>query len=315
MATNHQNRKPVQDNGAQNAPKRDEAYSITTESLGLARANAKELIGTLLTQQDISRAVIATLVSAGVPKEDIRTVRVGCFKEKKTMANGEVKLKYSPKIVAEVKASAVRKKSGKEENPWYMLDEGDEPSEGKSLNKRFTSALEGKMFYKHFDNKTVVRGRGKKKHRNGTKYVKLEINPEIFIAFAYNFDLSDPYFAIRCNRISFDKADKEAKHLDKKARNAYYLKRQEFIEDKMEFVTFAVIARLDNKRFVRIRNEIMKSVIDAVAPGTEVDFNKIMPTDKLNTLVYSALTSGDYHPNQAIYGVEDPKPNKKHKNK
>jgi hypothetical protein len=157
---------------------------LTTRSLGIADAKAKDLAGYVINPYEITTAVNKVFLAIGVSRDNIRAVRVGLDK------NGKVH------IIAEIAWSALKRKST---NNYEDAIVADYSGGDNGLNPVFFSALHNKIYHgkkKHLRYHIVKRTDKKHGKKDSRKYVSIEINPEIFIAFVYNINFRDPWYKI-----------------------------------------------------------------------------------------------------------------------
>ena len=143
---------------------------VTTQTLGVANERVRDLAGFILSPKEIHTAVVKFLMMYSIEEDDIYSVKVGTNKDNML------------KIIAEVRSKALqgRKKS----RSWMDFDEYD--NNESLISDTFYQAWHNKLYHgkrKHLPLKQIRRNNGK------DKYVAIEINPEIFIAFAYDINL------------------------------------------------------------------------------------------------------------------------------
>ena len=258
-------------------------YILTTESLGIADANAKDLAGFVLNQEDISTAVMKILINVGIDTRAIRAVKVGCDENKNL------------KILAEIKKKSINKKEPREHN-WLDIESDYYEDEDKVFSKEFFNTLKNKVYYKHLKYKTVVR---RDKKRNNVKYIQVEFDPKILIAFVYNLNYMDDYYRVSCFPIQWPK--------NKKNKKKYNKRKQEYITDRLRSCLVFVTFRIDKTRENNMYNTLVENIATGISEELNVEPNiakeiitKTCSNKEFFRLFNRTLSSGNFHPSQVV---------------
>ena len=194
---------------------------VTTQTLGVANERVRDLAGFILSPKEIHTAVVKFLMMYSIEEDDIYSVKVGTTKDNEL------------KIIAEVRAKALqgRKKS----RSWMDFDEYD--NNESLISDTFYQAWHNKLYHgkrKHLPLRQVRRNNGK------DKYVAIEINPEIFIAFAYDINFCDKMYKISAPAKRWANS-KQLDDMSGKERKRYKAMQQEFANYGITNCMFAVV--------------------------------------------------------------------------
>lgn len=269
-------------------------FNLTTKSLGIADVNTKDLGGFMLNQSDLSTAIMKILLSVGINEDDIRSIKVGCDSDRKL------------KLFAEVRKKALKgKKNDREDNDWTSFDDYSD-DDGKVFSKEFFNTLKNKVYYKHLEYKTFTRTVNKKGKKE--KFVQIEFDPEILIAFVYNLNYEDPYLKISCTPVKWLN-DKELgrKYDSNKKQNSYKAMRREYLAEKLSICTVIVTFAIDKRRKINLYESMVDkfaSIIPTTA-GVDKETIKRQIRDRYTSNDFlrdfdNTLTSGEFHPNQVV---------------
>lgn len=187
----------------------DNSIRVTTQTLGIANERVRDLAGYALNPQEVSTAVVKFLMCYDISDEDIYGVKVGTTKDNEL------------RIIVEVREKALHKKGKKQSQNWMNFD-----------NPNVDSSLIDDYFYKAWRNKLY---HGKKKNlqcrrirrNDNDKYVAININPEVFLAFVYNVNFCDSFYKISAPAARW-KSSKQLDDMSGKERKRYRAMQQEF---------------------------------------------------------------------------------------
>lgn len=237
---------------------------LTTKSLGIADSKEEDLGGYVLSQKDIVNATTKILLAVGIKANDIRTIKVGSDENKNL------------KIICEISYKAAFSKSSKNDNTgWYSFTDGDSNENDDdfkgAFNKNFYAALYNKVYHgkkKHLGMRIVRRpdpNGGKTR-----KYVRIEFNPYILIAFVYDIVFTDPFYKISAPPVRW-LPSKKIHDMAKKDREKYLAKKNEYDSEKIAncsiFVTFS-----KNSKYVLHQQDGKETVITGFHPAQVDDF-------------------------------------------
>ena len=264
-------------------------FNLTTKSLGIADANAKDLAGFMLNSSDLATAATKILINVGISSDAIRCVKVG--------ADPDGNLK----ILAEVLKKSLTKK--KASSDWIELDDCDYEDDRNIFPKEFFGALKNKVYYKHLDYKIVHRRTKKNKQE---KFVQISFDPEILIAFAYNLDYSDPYYRISCIKHHWmsNKELKKKYDSNKKIRK-YNETKNEYLSDKLCHCTVVVTHKIARERETALYTSMMSSIAADLSKALNMPVEQITShlkkaynLERFMGAFNNTLSSGDFHPKQ-----------------
>lgn len=271
-----------------NNVKNESKYYLTTELLGIADANAKDLAGFMLNPRDISTAVMKILLSVGIKKNAVRSIKVGCDNNRKL------------KIIVDL-----RKKHLVEEHEERDMLEFDDyyDDDQKIFPKEFYKTLKNKVYSKHL-NYRIIKRRAKKGKTESI--VQLEFDPEILIAFVYNLNFNDEYYRISCvPQPWLDNHKASKKHKKNKDADNYYNCKAEYTGSNLRMCVVVVTFSIDKNREL----DMYKAMIDKISTDMSSELG-IPSEDAINAIeksysfkdfkkaLNSALSSGDFHPSQ-----------------
>lgn len=203
----------------------EKRYNLTTKSLGIADAKAKNLAGYVLSQRELSNAATKVLIAVGIRPEDIRDIKVG----------SDIKTQEL-RIICEVKYKAAFPPAEKKETGWLNFKEYDDSPNKSAFNKAFYDALYNKVYH------------GKKKHlnikvirRDDKKFVSFEFDPQIFIAFVYDIVFTDPLYKVSAVPTRW-KPESVVNDMKGSDRKAYKNRKKEYLREDLcncvAYVTF-----------------------------------------------------------------------------
>ena len=270
-------------------------FKLTTQSLGIADTNVKDFAGFMLSQEDISTAAMKILLSVGIKNDAIRCIKVGCDESKKL------------KILAEISKDSLVKKNT--DSKWYMLDDTEDEDDNTIFSKEFFNTLKNKVYYKHLNYKTVNRrtnivNKNGKKIKIQKKYIQIEFDPEIFIAFVYNLDFTDVYYKISCRPIEWMNDNQISKKFDKRSDSRRYLaEKTEYLENRLRRCTVVVTFSIDKSREKIMYDKIIDKIYNNIKKDNSVIISKekiseMYPIKEFYLDLNSALSSGDFNPKQ-----------------
>lgn len=294
---------------------------VRTEIVGVADTNVKDLGGLILNQKDINTATTKILIAAGIPKDAIRCIRVGCDPERKL------------RIFAEIWKKMINQNDrydSDEDRPSASVlsfDDVDEEAQEKSdvFPKGFYNVLKNKVYYKHLDHKTILRNvkinKGKTVKK---KVIQIEFDAEMLIAFAYNIDYSDEFLRVSCEPIRWLNDNGIRKKFDSDSeKRKYKSMREEYLADKLCRCTVFVTYSLNKRNIADLYNITVSKVLDKAKELNSYDpeiIKKAYLSDEFSKDFNKSLSSG-FHPSQvAKYYGENPDytpkdKKKKHKHK
>lgn len=210
-------------------------FKLTTKSLGIAEAKAKDLSGYILNPRDLEDAAIKILIAVGIAPEEIRCVKVGGTKEKNL------------RVIVEIYAKAFKKKEKEKKTALISFDDlcDDDEDELSYIDPKFFAALHNKVYHgkkKHLNMRKIDRtvpGEGKRQ-----KVIQFEFDPQIFIAFVYDIPFTDRFYKISVvTRGLMNKQQLNKKYDSKKERKKKELEIAEWQKDGIlpctVYVTFA----------------------------------------------------------------------------
>ena len=255
-------------------PTNNTGVKLTTQSLGIADAKAKDLAGYVLSQKDIVNATTKILIAVGIDINDIRTIKVGSDLKTKQL-----------RIICEVRYRAAFPKAEKHDVPWYSIESYDTNDGGTkgAFNKIFYAALHNKVYHgkrKHLKIR-VVRRRDPQNPSDTKKYVQFEFDPMILIAFVYNINFTDPLYRISAPAIRW-KGSKEVNDMGGKERRKYRARMEEWTQDGLSncaiYVTFNPNAVWEEHRRDENGNDIVNKR-SGFAPGQVDDYYDSIDND------------------------------------
>lgn len=196
------------------------AVKVTTQTLGIANERVRDLTGFILSPNEIHTAVVKFLMMYSIEEDDIYSVKVGTTKDNEL------------KIIAEINSKALQGK--KKSRSWMDFNEYDD-----------NESLISDAFYQSWHNKLY---HGKRKHlpvrqvrrNDGKKYVSIEINPEIFIAFVYDINFCDKMYKISAPAKRWA-TSKQLDDMSGKERKRYKAMQQEFANYGITNCMFVVV--------------------------------------------------------------------------
>lgn len=212
-----------------NATENEGYPKVTTESLGIATERGRDLAGFVIRPDEISTAVYKYLSFFNIDHEDIYSVKTGVTKD------GDLR------IIAEISKKALSPKKSKASATWMTFEDGGSEDETLIPNYFYSSA-HNKLYHgkkKHLRATVVVRGKGNDKN----KYVAIDIDPAIFLAFVYDIKFDDRFYKISAVPERW-KSEKQLDDLSGKDRKRYNALRQEYssaglVPCKMVVLTFS----------------------------------------------------------------------------
>ena len=213
------------------------AIKVTTQTLGVANERVRDLAGFVLSPKEIHTAVVKFLMMYSIEDEDIYSVKVGTTKDNEL------------KIIVELKAKALQGK--KKSRSWMDFNEYD--SDDSLISDTFYKSWHNKLYHgkrKHLPVKQVRRNNGK------DKYVAIEINPEIFIAFAYDINFCDKMYKISAPAKRWASA-KQLDDMSGKERKRYKAMQLEFSNYGITNCVFAVVTFSTNSTYKAPNGEII----------------------------------------------------------
>ena len=176
-----------------------------------------DLAGYIVNPKQVSEIVAKVFTIYGVDPEDIRCVRIGSTTDEKS----------EPKIIVEIRKKALKPNGNRNTNTndnWLMLSGNDVGNDKHIVDGRLYDFLRNKAFYgknKNLSIKQVV--------RNDTKYLAIELDVALFMAFVYNINYADPFYKISAPKRRW-KSNDELDELSGKARKAYIREINEYKE-------------------------------------------------------------------------------------
>ena len=197
------------------------AVKVTTQTLGIANERVRDLTGFILSPKEIHTAGVKFLMMYSIEDDDIYSVKVGTTKDNEL------------KIIAEVRTKALQGR--KKQRSWMDFDEYD--NNESLIADSFYQAWHNKLYHgkrKHLPLKQVRRNNGK------DKYVAIEINPEIFIAFVYDINFCDKMYKISAPAKRWA-SSKQLDDMSGKERKRYKAMQQEFANYGITNCMFAVV--------------------------------------------------------------------------
>lgn len=250
-------------------------FTITTKSLGIADTNVKGLAGFILNQKDITTAVMRTLLSVGIRTDAIKIIKAGCDQNKKL------------RIVIELFKKQLKNK--KKTTDWFSFFDDDDDNCDNLLSKEFFKTLKNKVYYKHLNYKVL------------NKIIRIEFDAEIFIAFAYNLDYSDPYYRITCSPIKWLSNSELNKKYDRRSEIRKYISsKQSYIEDKLSRCIVTVTFAINKEKETAMYNKIVNTLSNNIPNLDRESMIKNYPLDNFYKDINNALSSGDFHPKQVL---------------
>ena len=236
---------------------------LTTQSLGIADAKAKDLAGYVLSQKDLVNATTKILIAVGIDVNDIRTIKVGTDLKTKQL-----------RIICEVSYKAAYPKADRSGTPWYDVQSYESEFDGdnkSAFNKIFYAALHNKVYHgkrKHLKIHTIRR-RDPHNPSKTKKYVQFEFDPMILIAFVYNITFTDPLYKVSAPPMRW-KNSKELDDMRGKERKAYRARVEEWSQDGIAncaiYVTFNPDATWDEVKRDESGNQVVNKR-KGFAPG------------------------------------------------
>lgn len=201
-------------------------YKVTTQTLGIATERGRDLTGYVLRPDEISTAGYKFLMSYGIDEKDIYSVKVGSDASTNAL-----------RIIAEVSAKALGKK--KKNNSWVELDSYEE--QDGLIDQKFYQAWQNKVYHgkrKNLRLKSINR-------RGGEKYISIEFDAMIFIAFIYDIKFTDKMYKISAPPKRWI-TGKKLNDMSGKEKKEYKKRQQEFSTHSINPCHFAVITFSEN---------------------------------------------------------------------
>lgn len=158
---------------------------VTTQTLGIANERVGDLAGYVLRPDEIETAVVKFLMCYGINADDINCVRVGVNKENELA------------IQAEIRKGAISKdKKARSYSPMDIVDHSDDDNKNSTeLPDFYYRAWHNKLYHGKKKNlKVEVITRRKKDKKK--EFYRINIDPEIFIAFVYDINFTDRMYRI-----------------------------------------------------------------------------------------------------------------------
>lgn len=208
-----------------NATENNEFPKVTTESLGIATERGRDLAGIVLRPDEITTAVCKYLMFFGIEDTDIYSVKVGVDKD------------ASLRIIAEINKKALSPKKAK--ISWMTFEDGG--TDETLIPNSLYSAWHNKLYHgkkKHLRTSVVVRGKDDK-----FKCIAINIDPAIFLAFAYDIKFDDRMYKISAVPERW-KSEKQLDDMSGKERHRYKAHQREcssygIVPCKMVVLTFS----------------------------------------------------------------------------
>lgn len=199
---------------------------VTTQVLGVSAERGRDLTGIVLGPDEISATVEKFLYFYGIRSNDIYSIRSG--------ADNNNNLK----IVAEIKEKALKEKK---HTQWtYLTDDSDNQA---IISDKFYDVWRNKLYHgkkKHLRVKPIKRNKD-------DKFVSIEIDPMIFIAFAYDIDFEDQFYKISAIP-SRGMSRKEIDDMSRKERERWHKRMNEYTSNGMSMLKMAIVTYSDNSR-------------------------------------------------------------------
>lgn len=215
------------------------AAKVTTQTLGIAIERDRDLTGFILNPAEIKTAVVKFLMMYSIEDEDIYSVKVGTTKDNEL------------KIIAEVRAKALQGK--KKARNWMDFDEYD--NNESLISDFFFKAWHNKFYHgkrKRLPLRSIRRG-----GKNGSdKYVAIEINPEIFIAFVYDINFCDKMYKISAPAKRWANS-KQIDDMSGKDRKRYRAMQQEYSNYAITQCMFAVVTFSNKSEYKTPNGEVI----------------------------------------------------------